>query len=322
MSPSLLTLAQLRERRDALTERELLDRCKDAARLELRGADFSPDDRLDVAADLMLRVLGETAGAPPSRDDRRYSLTVLCGRAANARRKLQRQREHDDAATQAEQDRHAWSVEALTPDLIDSAPEPISAATASEAADVAAWRLSKAPHSVADRRGYVNLWRYLYGVVRDLPEPIIAHELGLTDKAYSVSCSRARVALRERYPSAVDLVRALIDLGASVTDDASKAAHDRTHLLAHDWREGTDAGNWPARPIDKAHADAVCTVRHRRAAPKTADRATRRALKSRYGSRSLSDDALSLSSHDDGAPMTSEQLTADALKRLGQALSR
>jgi hypothetical protein len=318
---SLLTLAQLRAKRGALTEHELMHRCKDAARLELRGAMFSPDDRLDVAAQIMADGLAATGGSLPSATDPQHSLNAYCYRVKNYRRSIESARERDNLAAQAEQDRQAWSIDALTPSYVQE-PEVCSPRTATEAADLAAWRLSQAPDSVADGRRYTNLWRYLYGTARDVAGPIIACELGLSPNAYDRACSRARVELRRRYPSAIDLLTALLDLGAEVRTDASRPAHERTHLLAHQWREGTDAGTWPTRPIDVAAARAVCEVRYRRAAPNRAAEQARRALTHRAGMEELGPGARPLSRKDKQAPGTAEQARTDALRRLGYALSR
>lgn len=261
MSPQLLTLKQLREQRDALTETELMRRCQDAARLELRGAQFSPDDRLDVAADIMLDVLVSTGGAPPNREDRRYSLTVLCGRAANCRRSIESRRKRDDTAATEEQDSNAWAIDGLTPDV--SLPAEVTASEATHAAVEACKRLglddSRAP-----------MLALFYGYARDLPGPVVAAELGLSPNAYDVACCRARTLIREQYPTATAFLKALIGESVPVVDpmtgetvlryvqqDDSSPAHGRTHLLAKAWRDGTDNGDWPVRQSSESRREDV-----------------------------------------------------------------
>lgn len=310
---TLLTLAQLREMRGAMTETDLMRRCRDAARLEMRGAMFSPDDRLDCASRIMLDGLAETAGSLPSATDPRHSLGAYCKRAQTVRRSLQRERERDNLAADLDADRAAWSADALVPEYV---PEPLISTpqTAVEAADMLCHRLSAAPYSVCDGRGYGNVWRLLYGYARDLPGAVVAHELQLSPNAYDVACNRARSLIRKRYPHAIDWVRALIGEPTQVVDpmtgepvwryvltDASREAHDRTHLLAADWREGTDNGRHAPRATDAQAAREVCEVRHVRAAPVTADKRSARAAKASGGHA---------------------QATADALRRLSYALQR
>lgn len=311
--PNLLTLSQLREIRGAMSGEDLLRRCRDAARLEMRGAMFSTDDRLDCAAHIMADGLTETGGALPNATDARHSLGSYCKRAQTVRRSVLRERERKTLAAQLEADRAAWTVDALTPDYVH---EPLISTpqTAAAMADRLCHRLAQAPHSVCDGKAYANVWRLLYGYARDLPGAVVAHEIDLSPNAYDVACNRARSSIRKRYPQAIDWMRALIGEPIPTVDhmsgepvwryvltDASREAHSRTHLLAADWREGTDGGSWPTRPTDADAARAVCTVTRKRAAPVTASKARKQADKQAGG-------------HD--------QATADALRRLGYAIGR
>ncbi len=263
---NLLTLAQLRFQRGAMTERELMHRCRDAARLELRGKMFSPDDRLDVASQIMVDGLTATGGAPPRADDPKHSLGSYCKRAQTCRRSLERQRDRDNLAAQTRQDQHAWSADAIVPDVLPESP------TEGESMHVAIdicrrLQLDDATSPV------VTLF---YGFARDLPGVVVASELGISPNAYDVACCRARTTIRELYPTATDLLAALVGGTTTVIDpmthevvvrfckqDDSRPAHDRTHILAVAAREGTDAGSWPERPETALAAREVCTVEFR-----------------------------------------------------------
>ena len=260
---NLLTLAQLRFMRGAMTERELMHRCKDAARLEMRGNMFSPDDRLDCASKIMLDGLETTNGAPPRGDDPKHSLGAYCKRAQTYRRSVERQRDRDQGQTIAEQDATAWSSDALIPDTV------LEQRTEAESMHVAV-DISRRLGLNASATPILTLF---YGFARDLPSAVVALELGLSPNAYDVQCCRARAAIREQYPTAADLLAALVGPTSPVLDpmtgeivlrfckhDDSQPAHDRTHLLAVEPREGTDAGNWPQRPENRSQADAVCTM--------------------------------------------------------------
>lgn len=260
---NLLTLAQLRFMRGAMTERELLNRCKDAARLEMRGRMFSPDDRLDCASKIMLDGLETTNGAPPRGDDPKHSLGSYCKRAQTFRRSIERQRDRDNGATVSEQDAFAWSSDAIIPDIM---PEHTTEAQSMHTSIDICRRLKLDPSSSP----VVTLF---YGFARDLPSAVVALELGLSPNAYDVQCCRARTAIREQYPTAADLLAALVGPTSPACDpmtgevvlrfvrqDHSKPAHERTHCLAVDPRDGTDAGNWPTRPENAEQADAVCRV--------------------------------------------------------------
>jgi hypothetical protein len=291
---SLLTIQDLRARRGQITEQELLKRCKDAARLEMRGSNYSPEDRQDCASQIMVDGLAETKGAPPMADDQRHSLAAYCGRAKNVRRSLIRDRERDQTETEAQSLARAWSIDALMPDDVAEI-EPVSEAEAWQMVDKIAARLA----IDCDQ----NIATLFYGYIRDMPGPAIAAELEISANAYDVRCLRAKDKIRKSYPTAKSFLRMLVGEPTIVVDpmtgepvlrfsrtDDSKAAHDRTHLLAEDWRSGTDGGSWPTRPENAEDARRVCEIRHRSGG--------------RRKPREIS-----------------PQVEADALLRLGQALS-
>jgi hypothetical protein len=300
---TLPSIAEMRARRDQLSERELWQRCQSAARLEMRGSRYSSDDRQDCAAQIMADGIAALNGSMPTNHDPKHSLAAYCGRAKNIRRSVDRMRDRDLAALESEQNANAWSIGALTPDDIPSAETDPSEAL--KMAEDACRRLK-----IADSGPILTL---IYGYARDLPSAVVADELEMSPNAYDVACCRGRALVREQYPTAEDFLTALcgdpvwsIDpmtgepmLTFSVTD-ASKSAHDRTHAMAQDWRSGTDGGSWPERPESAEQARAACEIRHRPAAPKTAEQNRSKA-------------------HRKISPMQAE---ADALRNLGLALSR
>lgn len=301
---SLLTITQLRQQRDQLTERELWQRCKDAARLEMRGSMYSPDDRQDCAAQIMADGLATTHGAPPRRDDPKHSLSAYCQRAKTIRRSVERHRARDLAATESEQDAAALSLDALMPD-----EQPIREVTHDEAMAAAREACRRIGFQTHDRSPIRALF---YGYARDLPGATIAHELGMSPNAYDVACCRARTLVRAAYPSATDFLQALCGSPVWTIDrltgeptlrfalhDDSREAHDRTHALAVEWRTGTAAGSWPQRPESVEQARAACQVRFRRSASVTAAQRAARAHRK----------------------IAADQQQADALRRLGYALA-
>lgn len=69
-------------------------RCAAAARLAMRGEMYSPDDRADVAAELLARLYAETP-TPAGLPFELASMTRLIGMASNMRRTLDRDRARD-----------------------------------------------------------------------------------------------------------------------------------------------------------------------------------------------------------------------------------
>jgi hypothetical protein len=304
ISATLPSIAEMRERRNQLSERELWQRCQSAARLEMRGQRYSSEDRQDCAAQILADGIAALNGAMPTSHDPKHSLGSYCKRSQTIRRSLDRQRDRDIAAAEAEQDSAAWTIDALTPD-VDPTVE-VSPVDAWNAASKAAERLGFSMTSKPIRALF-------YGYARDVTGPVVADELAMSPNAYDVACCRGREMVRESYPTAEMFLLALcgdpvwsVDpstgepvLTYSVIDDSSEA-HTRTHILAEDWRDGTDGGSWPDRPETADDARAACEMRQRPAAPKLAEQNRSKA-------------------HRQISPLQAE---ADALRNLGLALSR
>jgi hypothetical protein len=228
-----------RERLGLMAERDLLKRAADAARLELRGASFSPDDRQDVAAQIVADVLEMIGGGMPRHDDRRVSLTALCDRAKTLRRSIERQRARDDISAQDDANRYATSAAALGIDT-DETPAERAALLAAESADAAAHaasalcrmlRLAAEPDSA--------VWCHFYVLARGKSPEDCAAERAVSWGAWRVRMSRGAKLIRAAY-SATELVRRLT-LGAQwsatgeliyVREDRSAEAGSRTRMLA------------------------------------------------------------------------------------------
>jgi hypothetical protein len=256
----MLTLKQLRDRRCQITETELWQRCKSAARLELRGKSFSSDDRDECAAKIMAQGLEDTSGSLPLRDSPRHTLSAYCGRAKNHRRSLEAQRARDDQQAMMELDQSAWAdieVDIYEPREIDRYEATLISA------------------GIVRRLGMHlggDVAKLFYRYVRDLPSADCAEELGMTVPAYDMACSRARVLVRAAYPGAVDFLDALAGgstywqdpmtqtaiLRFVLHDDSSEAKHGPSRLLVRPWREGTDNGEYPLRPENRTVADSLC----------------------------------------------------------------
>lgn len=309
----LLPLSTLRAMRDQMTEREHLARCRDAARRELRGSSYSPDDRADCASAILVAGLSETHGATPRRSDPRHSLTAYCHRAQNWRVSLQRSRERDHADALRAEDAAARDILGVLADA-DPLPEPTTADEAHAVARAVAARLGVAESAPAVDL-LCRLARTDPSTRRPPTQAAYAAERGCSLAALKQRESRAERDLRSRYGDAATLLRTLhgeVNPAARIDPldgstvwligyaDHSRAAttHGKTVAgrmisdLAADWRTGTDGGAYPRRPLDKADAQAVCTLRKVR---------TR---KPRHGT-----------------PAERLQAEADALRQLGRALA-
>lgn len=304
---TLPSIAEMRERRGQLNEHQLWYRCQSAARLEMRGQRYSSDDRQDCAAQIMADGIAALNGSMPTERDVRHSLGSYCKRAQTVRRSLDRSRDRDILAAEQEQDTAAWSLDALTPATMPNAE--VSASDALKAAETACRRLGFPAGG--------PILTLIYGYARDLPSAVVAHELQMTPNAYDVACCRGRETVRLTYPTAEEFLTALCGEPVWSIDpmsgepiltfaliDQSKGAHDRTHALAQDWRDGTCNGKWPVRPENASQARSACevyggSVRWRRPAVKAAE------LKNRLAHRDIS----------------REQAEADALRNLGLALA-
>lgn len=232
----LVSLAALRERRGIMTERALLKRAQDAARLELRGENYGADDRADVAATIIADVLAENHGTPPRSESPKATLTAFCDRAKTLRRSLQRQRARDDSDAQRAAESHALSADALG---ADSTPAKHAAIVGRSSADAAARAASaicaelklpdedKSPH-----------WTLFYVWARGESPEVCAAERGVSFAAWRVRQTRGAKFVRGFYGASELLTR--LTLGAAtrsnglvyVLRDDSHKARDRTRLLA------------------------------------------------------------------------------------------
>lgn len=308
IAPSLLPLDVQRKLRGIIAERDLLRLCRDAARHEMRGGRYSPDDRADCASALMVAALADCDGSPPRATDRRYSLTAMCGRAKNYRRSLDSQRARDAADAAERADAEAWTVDPLAEHAERIAAERLTAGEAAKLAERAAARLD-----VAEIPGAVDL---LARLARDVTGDAYAAERGEAAATVRQRERRAAKAIRARYPDAASLLRALAEInprprvdamdGSTVwligyADESRPATtHGKTWSgravrdAAAEWRTGTAAGEYPARPADRDAADAACDLRR----------------DNRYRPRPRPDAADAL------------RAETDAIRKLGYALAR
>lgn len=236
----MLTLQELRQKRGQITEIELWQRCKSAARLEMRGQTFSTDDRDECAAKIMAQGLEETKGSLPVSDSPKHTLSAYCGRAKNHRRSLEAQRQRDEHQAMMELDQSAWAD--IEIDVYE--PEEISAEDAMRIAKQTCKRLGMSYTSS-------SIGALFYGYVRDLPSQDVAAELGMNVAAYDMACSRGRSLVRAAFPNAGDFLDALAGgsthwtdpmtqtaiLRFVLQDDSSEAKHGPSRLLVRPWRD-------------------------------------------------------------------------------------
>lgn len=258
----LPSLAEMRAARGQMTETDLLKLCKSAARLEMRGAMYSADDRLDVAADIMAAVLTETGGAMPRTDSERVKLGRLCGDAKNRRRSIdaRRQRDQLDAETRAAE--YALSSAAIGADHTPARHVAIVA----RAGELAAARAATAVCAELglDVAEDSPAWTVFYVWTRGASPEVCAAERGATWGTFRVRMTRGAKFVRGFYGVA-ELVSKLT-LGATLTDDglvyvcedASREAHNRTPIMAPDWRAD-------AKLADDEITTSRCKVRPKRA---------------------------------------------------------
>lgn len=236
----LPSLAEYRAARGMMEADELLKLCKSAARLELRGAMYSPDDRLDVAADIMAAVMVETRGALPRRASERVKLGRLCGDAKNRRRSIDARRERDRIDAEARASEYALSAAAIGADHTPARHVAIVARAGALAA-------ARAATAVCEELGLPApedspAWTVFYVWTRGASPEVCAAERGATWATFRVRMSRGATFVRKFYGLA-ELVSRLT-LGATLTDDglvyvtedASREAHNRTPIMAPDAR--------------------------------------------------------------------------------------
>lgn len=311
MPTGLMSLAEWRERRGLLplavkrddgtlnrSADSLLNRATNAARLELRGASFSPDDRADVAAAIMADVLTETGGSAPRADSPRVTLTALCDRAKTLRRSLERQRARDDADAQAAAARYALTADALGIDQTPAEHVAIvgrSSVAAAERAALAAMDaigLDTGGENVTD----TPVFALFYVMARGESPEVCAAERGVSHGAWRVRQSRGAKLIHATYSASEVLAR--LTLGARmidgqpvyVTRDDSREAGSRTRMLAPDWRDRADTLPCDVTSGRLSRAERVhhMTARKRRGSAETQARETAAAL-ARIG-RALSGD--------------------------------
>jgi DNA-directed RNA polymerase specialized sigma24 family protein len=264
----------LRESKNFMRETDLLTRCRDAARREMRGPSFSSDERLDVASDIMVSIFSETKGAPPRMDDRRYSLTAICGKVANSRRSIEARRRREDEAA----DREAWTFDGLDVET-DWTPEPISIVERSAMAELAVDRLL--PDLATDHQREC-VWSLFFKHASDITSEDVASQLGIAHKTLRNRMSEAAKLLRAMYPTPAHLLRRLvppneprpaIDVDGSMIwlygfkDMSSEAVHHGETITgrelrqrASNWRYGTNNGEKPIVATDASHADRLCVL--------------------------------------------------------------
>jgi hypothetical protein len=267
----LPTLAEYRAMRDQITGEDLLRLAKSAARLELRGAMFSADDRDDVAAELCRRALLDTGGALPRRDSAAAQLGTLCMAAKNLRRAIVAQRERDQSEADRKAMEYAESPAALGADHTPAEHAALlarsSRANAANAAGAVCRLLG------VDDRDDSATWSVLYQWARGATGAVCGDERGATRAAFSMRVAAGAKFLRGFF-SARDLA-AKLTLGASesanglriVVSDQSRKAHPRTRMLAEapnapHWREGTNAGRHAERCESAEQARATCQLAH------------------------------------------------------------
>lgn len=260
-APSLLPLDVQRAIRGIMSDAELVKLCASAARLEMRGANYSPEDRADAAAQLAADVLAECHGSPPRATDRHYSLTALCGRARNLRRSLDRQRQRDAAEAAQRADAELWTVAPLA-SLADVLAA--DALTPDEGAAIAARVCAR-----LDLDDVANAADLIARLVRGVTGETVAAERDCAPATIRQRERRAAQTIRQRYPNAAALIAAVADV---VTPDQSREArgHGETvggamlRAAANDWRTGTANGAAPTRPDTAEQARALCAMRKAR----------------------------------------------------------
>lgn len=284
----LPSLASWRAARNCLTADELLKLCRAAARLELRGTDYSADDRADVAADIMRVVLIDTGGALPRMDSQRIDLTRLCGDAKNRRASIDAMRERDRRHAEDTANRQALEPSAMLPaDRGETKAKHVHIVAKSSrlAGERAADSVCRDLSLPVDQDS--PAWLVLYQWARDISGTEAADERGIDRDTYHVKAGRGR-AFVTRFYTATELA-ARLTLGAAYvvpdeyetmteyldstvpadrellicTRDLSREAHGRTPFLtdvahAPHWREGTSAGHAPERASTAAEARALC----------------------------------------------------------------
>jgi hypothetical protein len=245
--PTVLEL--IREARELLTESELLKRCQDAARLELRPPDFTSEDRTDCAAELVWQVLAERNGSPPKRSAPEATLTYFCNRAKNWRNAEINRRRAEQRAREAVEDKLVLSA-AAEYEIADDLNQPLGyrIAAAEQAASELVGRLALA------QRGPV--WAALYERARDCSAEQCAAEQNVSYETWRKRTQRGAAMLRGIFPNASDLL-GFLDPAA---DEVERIYRRPSHVRPT--REGTNNGERPMRATDASEARELSSVRH------------------------------------------------------------
>jgi hypothetical protein len=233
----------------------LLRRANSAASLELRGANYSTEDRADVAATIVADVLALAGGlklapenARPSTDKNsgisadspKVTLTALCDRAKTLRRSIDRQRQHDCAGEKVAREKRALQPAALgiKPDDTTAKHAAIlgraSVAVARRATDSVFRDLFKLADDGEVDRGKPS-WATLYQWVRGETAEVCAAENGVELSAWKMRANRGGKTIRETWTSAELAARLTLGatdkqvIGTTLPDEYVCAGADSAH---------------------------------------------------------------------------------------------
>lgn len=253
--PRLSTYQLLRQAREMMTESELLALAKSAARLELRGAEWSAEDRADCASETVWHILTDCDGSAPPRGSMKGSLTHACHVAKNWRTSKLRQRAADKRAQEAAEDRLSVSGSAMW-EALEMADIPDGYAAARQAQVIEeAHRVAEDATQRLELTTGGPVHAVFYQWARDESAAVCADENGVSAEAWQKRVERGQALIRAAFPSFGDLLDA-------IRDSEPITLYRRGRI---DWptREGTDGGTWPQRPEDATEAREACTMRHR-----------------------------------------------------------
>lgn len=247
------TMQVLRQARDVMTEEELLRIGRSAARLELRGENWSAEDRADCAAEIVFQILAERDGCPPSRANPDMALGHGCHIAKNWRAAQLRRRAAEDRARESEEDRLAQSGAGMLEVLErEQLPADYRAAGAEQGIDEAHRAAADAIERLELTAGG-PVHSVFYAWARGETSHVCAAENGLSLEAWEKRTTRGKALIRAAFPDYGTLVEAL-------TEDLPTIY--RRHHVEWPSREGTDAGRTPAKPDSREDAREACLNRH------------------------------------------------------------
>lgn len=264
-------LAEWRAKRDLMKKEELLSRASDAARLSMRGKEYSAEDRKDCAAEIVWRVLASmpTRGIMPNRGDKRYDLATMRGWAQNYRRSIDRRRANDQRGVD-EQSRHRAST---WTDALDS----IDLDTMADAAKDERALSADAADAACDRLGVPTggaIWARLYQYASGETADRCADRLGVNRATWASRVRSGATMLRALYSESGELLTELCGAATVVASDGTlryslandRGTADKRSTMAGRMtpreREGTNGGEVPERASDAAEARAASDCRH------------------------------------------------------------